>query len=384
MGEFETQYKNYRWFYLLENPQVKDFVASYNNKHTRRLAAKTIDIFVREMRKDNPDFDISQFLSLNPVKARKVLWSMVQRIMSTRGKSNLTAKQVKSFLSLLYNETNEETGKVITWKRKHRISTIQVRKKKVPTHEEVWQLIDYSIHTRDKALIALSYCTGLKAEALSNLNISDLKPLLEDFKINQTEPLILKITPRIYPKRFTSLNGSIPYHNALICRDASDLLLQYYEEKRKDASDDEPFFVTTKGKRLGVSRFSNQIEYLVSKLDKQIGGNRKNIRASLLRDAFYNRLISGKMQDAYRETLMMHSSIRSHYFNWETEKENIIRDYNKCKFNRTTENNEMRKRVKEQQAELEHLRKQLKEQQKTIDLLKDFDVRELLKKVQEM
>jgi len=151
--------------------------------------------------------------------------------MSTRGKSNITAKQVKSYVSLLYNETNEESGKSIVWKRKHRISTIRVRDKKVPTHSEVWRMIDYSTHVRDKALISLSYCTGLKAEALSNLNISDLKPLLEDFKENHTEPLILKVTPRIYPKRFRSNNG-VSVYNSLIPRDCAELLLKYYEKKR--------------------------------------------------------------------------------------------------------------------------------------------------------
>jgi len=301
--------------------------------------------------------------------------------MSTHGKSNITAKQVKSYVSLLYNETVEESGKSITWKRKHRIPTIRVRDKTVPTHSEVWRMIDYSLHTRDKALIALSYCTGLKAEALSNLNISDLKPLLEDFKENQTEPLILQVTPLLYPKRFTS-NGSVSVHHALICRDCAILLLKYYEEKRKSADNEEPFFITTKGKRLGVSRFSNQIEYLRSKIDKHKGGNRQNVIASLLRDSFYNRLVRGDMRDQYRETLMMHVSIRSRYFNWELEKNNIIAEYLKCGFNRSTENNEVKQKVSQQSTEIEGLKQQIAELQKLTEELKKRDYETILKLAQ--
>jgi len=59
MREFENQYRKYRWFYLLDVPEVRDFVSSYNNKHTKILVCKSLDIFVKEAQKDREDFSIS-------------------------------------------------------------------------------------------------------------------------------------------------------------------------------------------------------------------------------------------------------------------------------------------------------------------------------------
>ena len=377
MAEFEVRYQNNRWFYVLENPIVKEFVASYNNIHTQLAIVRSIDYFVREVKKNVEDFDISQLISRNPVQARKLIWRTVQSLIGVRGKTNRIARQVKSFVTLLYNYANEEEGKVIIWKRKHRVSVIATRDKKVPTHEEIWEMVDYALHLRDKAIIALSYNTGLKATPMSNLNVGDLRRQLEDFKENQTVPLILKINANIYPKRFQTNNNNRTWYPSLIDRDCAILLLKYYEAKRKNAADDEPFFLTYKNKRMGIQRISQQIRYLMDKLDRLKGGDRKDTYAMLLRDAFFNRLVKGGMKDIHREFLMMHSlGIRSHYFNWALEKEEVIESYLKCHFNR--ENNQVRKTVEKQSTEIQELKRQIQDLQELTQVLQKYDLRKYL------
>ena len=377
MGKFGERYRDNRWFYVLSNPVVKEFVGSYNNIHTQLAIARSVDYFLREVRKSSPDFDISQLISMNPVQARKLIWRTVQSLIGVRGKTNRIARQVKSFVTLLYNYANEEEGKVIIWKRKHRVSIVAVRDKKVPTHEEIWEMVDYALHLRDKAIIALSYNTGLKATAIYNLNVGDLRRQLEDFKENQTVPLILKINANIYPKRFQTNNGNRTWYPSLIDRDCAMLLLKYYEAKRKSAKDTEPFFLTHKKKRMGIQRISQQIRYLMDKLDRLKGGDRKDTYAMLLRDAFFNRLVKGGMKDIHREFLMMHSlGIKSHYFNWALEKEEVIESYLKCHFNR--ENNQVRKTVEKQSTEIEQLKNQIRELQELTKVLEKYDLRKYL------
>jgi len=379
IGKFEEKYRNYKWICVLENPVVKEFVASYNNIHTQLTIVRSTHYFVSEVKKTREDFDISQLFSLNSVQARRLIWRTLQSLMNSRGKTNRVARHVKTFIGLLYNYANEEEGKAILWKRKHRISLVAVRDKKVPTHSEIWEMVDYALHLRDKAIIALSYNSGLKATPINNLNVGDLRKPLEDFKINGTVPLIIKINAKIYPKRFQTNNNSIMWLPALVDRDCAVLLLKYYESKRKDAQDNEPFFVTQRNTRMDIGRISQQVRYLMNKLDKLKGGDRSNTYAMLIRDSFFNRLVKGGMKDIHREFLMMHTlGIKAHYFNWDLEKEEILESYLKCGFNRSTENNEVKKKVTEQSTAIQELKRQIQDLQELTQVLQKYDLRKYL------
>jgi len=366
-NEIINEFGNKQWKYLLEYDEVIDFVRDYQNIDTVKDILIFTHYFVKEANKHQPKFKITDILKLTPKEARTLIWDTCQSIVKW-DKSHRIAIQSKTWITQFYQFNTEKT---IVWKRHHRIPIITIRTDRhVPTHSEVFLICDNCYNIRDRALTLLIYNCGLSPKGICNLKMKHVKPILEKYIKDKELPLILKINANILPKRFTS-NSKITWLPALIDRDCGNLLLQYYEKYRKEAKDEEPFFITKEGKKLIPDRLSTQIRHAIDRAC-EIKPQLKKSYTYLLRDSFYNRLIIGNMKDVYREFLMMHTQgIKEFYFSKEYHRNEIVKEYLKCNFNRE-EINQLEK-IKE----LEVKTKKIENHMETLLQIRDEAVKQI-------
>jgi len=299
---------------------------------------------------------INDFFNLNPVQARRLIWGTVQKYLQQE--KYCTALNTKSYGSLLYEYANEEKGLSIKWSKKHKVPMVRVREGTSPSHEQVYHLVNCVTHLDTKAVFLLMYSSGLKGEGIINLTIKDYKDakqfretLREEFTnqlantqdseeakelryVIQNLPAIIKVTFRIYPKRFTTTTSK-GWYPAFISHDAEIMIDKYLEEYRTNANDEEPLFAgRLSNKKQGQIQLSKWLKFNIKKFYR-LTGELKNTSPSLLRRSFYNRLIASNMKDIYREYIMGHAlQVKSHYFDWDTQKKDVILQYLKCNFNR--------------------------------------------------
>jgi integrase len=353
---FEERYKNRNFIQLLDNKDVKQFILSYPNTNSRRSIATHLYSLYTEAKALNPQFTFDSLFKSEPIEARRTLWSIV---ISYIGKKKYrTANTTKVYGKALYDFVNEKNNLTIRYRRNQQVPNIKVKPVEVPEHQQVYRLVDYCTHLKVKTLIALSYVSGTKGEGLRNLRIKDITDALNrqsklreelttelkstsDFEaIKDLEelvsnlPLVIKITPELYPKRFRT--ASSEWYPCLVSSDVQKLLVKFY--KRRIEETDNPnslLFVTSNGTRYTHSRLSYLIKYNIKKFSKSNNGELKHTSPSMLRKSFFNRLISYGMKDIFREYLMGHSiGIKGSYFEWDLQKKEILLQYVRCNFNR--------------------------------------------------
>lgn len=379
---FKEKYKNYESIKYLENNQVEKYISQYLNDKTKYTILYALNSFFVENEKDG--ISIDEFLKLSPVQARDRIWEVATRYVK-KGNER-TASMLKTYATLLYQNANEEKGLTLNWKRHHKIRVNTVREGVTPTHEQVYRLIDISTHLDTKAMIALSYSSGLKGQGIIGLKVKTLRDAIEErerireeFKtlLKDTEdpekrekiktvleelPLFLRITPDIYGKRFT--DDSKSFYPAMVCKDAELLLMKYYEKHKRDSDGNEPLFTTRVNNAYDQSYLSIKLKSALKKyyeVNKQLG----NTQPSLIRRSFYNRLVSHNMKDLFREFLMGHSlKVKKHYFNWDSQKLDILFEYLNCNFNKKNGNygeriDSVSKDLEKKENEISELKKQL-------------------------
>jgi len=354
-NEIQKKYGGRKWFYLLHHPEIEQMVTEYTNPDTIIDILKNMDYFLEEIHKEKPNFKITSILKLNPKEARTLIWSICQNIMKW-DRSHRVARHCKIWVSQFYEYT---TDKKITWKRRHKINIVPIRTDRyVPSHKDVFLIVDQCRSIRDKAIALLMYSTGLSFKGIGNLKIRHVKPLLQKYTETKELPLVLKTTSEILPKRFQS-NSPIIWLPSLIGKDCADMLKRYYEKHRKDASDDEYFFISGDGNQLIPERMGKQIRNAIRRASS-VNPELTKAYPYLLRHSFFNRLVAGNIKDVYRELLMHHSQgIKENYFSSDYHKKKIIEQYSKCNFNRE-ENSEIKlKQLENRQTEFEKAIKEI-------------------------
>jgi len=341
--KFLSVFPTKSWSHLIEIPQVEAMIEEYTNKNTIFNIMRCLGYFLEEVHKSEPQFELSDLLKLSSKDARRKIYNVCQSILEY-DKSRRTAQQVKMWLKVFYDYHNEQNP--IIWKRHHVISSIPMRSDRyVPTHTDIFLICDHCMNLRDKSMVLLYYNTGLTNECLGNIKLRHIRGILEQYKEDKKLPLILKITSETYPKRFRSNNTSLRI-SSLIDRDCANLLLKYYEKHRRNAEDEEYFFISKTGTIMTTQRISVQIKNAIKKAS-EVNPKLKKSYPNLLRHSFYNRLVGGEMEDLYREYLMMHSTgIREHYFSSTYHKERVIQQYLKCSFNRGVELEKVERQIK--------------------------------------
>lgn len=169
---------------------------------------------------------------------------------------------MKYALKSFYDYYHEDNS--VKWNKRRHIILRPLKKqynKHVPSHKEVYQMVDATPNIRDKTIISLMYNTGLGHQAIRNLDYKDVVYQLE----NDDYPLEIIVDGRIYPRRFRYNTGATSY-TVFFDKDCADLLRLYLREsrplreevgKRKGISiDDTPLFMTDanwiKGTRLSI------------------------------------------------------------------------------------------------------------------------------------
>ena len=353
---FKEKYKNRKWIALLENPKVDSFVSTYLNFFSKVNILNALNLFFRESKNDN--IGIKEFLDFTQVQARNKIWEITQRYIQ-KDKSR-QGHLIKIYSTAFYQHAHEEEGLKLNWGRKYRVPSTKVREGIAPTHTQIYRLADIATHIDVKTMILLSYSSGLKGAGLNNLRVKHLREalefrgrLVEEFTetLNKTQdpekrkelsyilenmPIILRIDPSIYGKRFT--DNSKSWYPAFVCKDAETLLMKYYSEYKLNSDDEDFLFSTRTNKKLDQVQLSTKIKYALKKYYKTTK-ELKNTSPSLIRRSFFSRLIAGNMKDIFREYIMGHSlEVKAHYFSWDLMKKDIILQYLNCNFNKLNGN----------------------------------------------
>lgn len=331
-----------KWSDLIEIPEVEQMIGDYNNDNTIRNICRMLNYFIEEIRKTSEDYELANLVSLPPKEARTTIWNVCQSIMKWDD-SNRIALQVKTWTTAFYEF---HTDKKLVWKRHHTISVVpQWTDRCVPTHKDIYLIVDHCMNLRDKCIVQHMYNTGISHNAIGNIKVSHMRPIVEKYKEDNEIPLIFKITADIYPKRFRSNNG-FDYFPSLIDRDCANMLLKYYEEERKDANDNDYFYVNRDNGKLTTNRISVQIARAIKRATL-VNPKLEKAYPYLVRHSFFNRLVAGNMKDIYREFLMMHTlkGQRTFYFDNQYHKKQIIEQYLNCNFNRRTKEDEMESKL---------------------------------------
>jgi len=356
--QFLEKYQNRNWIELMNNKEVRKFILSYPNERSKFTISSTIYSFVRKMRETEPDFNISKLLNMDSIDAEETIWSVCMSYIE--GNKHRIAGMIKAYVKSLYDNVHKKRrdNERILWDKSKQVPKVKSRETEVPTHEQIYRLVDSTTHLRIQSIFLLSYSSGLKGEGIINLKVKHLRKALEDreklrqeFKTEMNKvkdpkakrdleklidnvPLIIKIDARIYPKRFKGSNLA-DWYRCIISKDAEELLMKYYNKDRASAESEEPLFVTKDNNKFTQIHLSMILKYNIKKYTKSNNGELKNTQPSLLRRSFYNRLISTGMKDIYREYLMGHSlEVKGHYFSWEQQRKDILLAYLKANFNR--------------------------------------------------
>jgi len=325
---------------LEEYPEIKKWISSYRSQTTRKNYLVGLSILLKELR-----ITPRELLDMHPVELREKAWEIIKKLIAQEKYqyANFLKYSLKSF----YNFFKEE--EVFKWKKRvHRVPRpIKYKHRKhIPTHEEVWSLID-SATLKTQAMISLMYSCGLGPDALTRLKYGHVKHLLqaEDY------PVEITIDETIYPKRFVG-TFNVNFYKVLIDRDHVAIIKRYLEEYHKDSTDDTPLFYTREDKNKPI-RANSVYRAIKRAMRKNPLLRDVEVYPYLLRDSYYNRLVEGGMSDIHREYLMGHNlGIRQHYY--DIYREEIKEQYKQCNFNRGTKIN----------REVEKLKKELEEERK--------------------
>jgi hypothetical protein len=247
--QFLEKYRNWKWMELLDNDEVRQFILSYPNIRSKKTMCSTIYALVRKAREDNPEFDISNLLDMDSINARQLIWNVCLAYIEEE--KYRTAEMVKIHLKSLYDFVHElrRDNQTINWHRRNQIPKVKTRETEVPTHSQIYRLVDKTVHIEVQTMFLLSYSSGLKGQGLLGLKVKHLRKALEDreklreeFKAEYSKvedpkakrdletlinnlPLIFKIDGSIYPKRFKG-NNLADWYPAIVCNDAEKLLMR--------------------------------------------------------------------------------------------------------------------------------------------------------------
>jgi len=367
-NEFRNAFDERKWFYLIQHDEVWDFIKDYDNIDTIKDIMRSLNEFVEEKRNTNSQYEITNLLNLNEIEAREDIWNIVKEIMRT-DKSHRLSKKVRTWVSQFYETT---TNKTLMWKkRKYHIKIIPQRKlsEYIPKHEDIHLIVSQSRILRDRAIVLTMYNSGILHKGLCNLKMKHMRGIIEKYANDKETPMILKITAEIMPKRFGT--GNYSYLISLIERDCAELLLKYYQKQRKEANDEEYFFVSRTNQKLATGRISKQTRQAILRAS-DFNPKLVNTQPKGIRTAFNNRLIEGHMNERYIKFLMMHNEgVEDAYFNEEYQRQNIIPQYRECYFNREGNPLEQTKKIGNRTTKLEAKTKKIENHMEKLIKIRD-------------
>jgi len=308
---------------LQKHDCVREWADSYSS-NTRDRFARVLDNFLQKH-----EMTPEQFLGLAADQARRLIWSYVQGYVVADKVQR--AKMVKQALKSFYEFHNEDVELRFP-RKKYRIPS---RRKRVdyeiiPTREQIYTMADVAGNPRDKAIILCLFQSGMRRNALRNLNYGHVRDQLESGRI----PIRLKITQNIDTKlRLIDL----AYYYTFFGREAVQAL-RTYVDSLYDAgiklTDESPLFQSKSGRRIG----DVGIWRVVKKAAKRAGLDPKGVWSHCLRKSFRKVLNSSSMDEDTKEALEGHKlpGSRENYFD-RHDIDEVEAKYLSCPWNRESQ-----------------------------------------------
>lgn len=321
-GLFVSGPKSYESL-LNAHPSVREWFNSYST-NTRDRFVRVLDNFLEKY-----EMTPEQFLDLPLDQARKQIWSYVQEYVTADKVQR--AKMVKQALKSFYEYHNEDVELRFP-RKKYRIPS---RRKRIdyeiiPTREQIYVMADVAGNPRDRAIILCLFQSGLRRNALRNLNYGHIKDQLESGRV----PIRLKITQNIDTKlRLIDL----AYYYTFFNKEAVQALRNYIDFLRDTSvklTDDTPLFQSKRGERIG----DIAIWRAVKKCAKRAGLNPQGVWSHCLRKSFRKVLNSSSMDEDTKESLEGHKlpGSRENYFD-RHDIDEVEQKYLACPWNRESQ-----------------------------------------------
>jgi site-specific recombinase XerD len=318
-GRFASGPKKYER--LLRFASVRDWCERFPTERARQIYVGSLLRFCEAL-KIAPD----EFLKLPPEEARDKVWGFVKQF---RDKPR-TAMVIRNSLVNFYRHHNGVRLEFDSRKGgKHYIRPVKKKAEieYIPNREDVYRMVDAAKSLRDKAIILTLFQSGIRVNALCNLNYGHIRKQLEEGKI----PIRLKITDKIDVK----LAGKeIDYYYTFLGAEAVNAIKAYVEGMRKKGykwTDNSPLFLSRNLNRMVPS----SVLEVVKKTAERAGLDPKGIWPHCLRKAFRKVLNASDIDEDTKETLMGHKlpGSRGNYFDLHDIDE-IERKYLRCNFSR--------------------------------------------------
>lgn len=315
------------------HPEIEAWLKN-RPKNTQKGFAENLMKFSKAM-----GISPEEWRRLDKFEARDLAWRYIEPLVAK--KPSVAVLAMTALKSWYRNLRGEKLPFDSGRGGKHNIRYIHKKAsfEKIPSKQEVYQLVDMASSLRDKAILLTLFQSGIRVNALCSLLYGHVKDQLDQ------DIITLKITRDIDDK----LRGTnIPFYYTFINGEAAETLRQYCALKHKDSKPDASLFYTRKSKKPVSQKWVWQI---VKMCVARAGFDPKTMWTHSFRKAFRKIVRRADIDDDDKEQLMGHviRGSREAYFD-RRDVELIKEAYERCDFSRAVPESEvakLRKRLEE-------------------------------------
>jgi len=279
-----------------------------------------------------------QFQDMELKKARDLAWRYIKPF--TRSRPSSARNALAALKSFYRNKDGVMLGFDSRRGGKHYFNGNRRKKaafEHVPNKEEMYQIIDMATSLRDKAILLVLFQSGIRNNALCNLDYDMVREQLEEGKV----PLRLRITDQIDTKLQSC---SIDFYDTFLGYEVIEALKAWCKKAHKTSQDDTPLFYTRHYRRM----LRQNVWVLVKRAVKRAGFDRKTMWVHTIRRAFKKVVRKAPIDDDFKEAIMGHvlPGSRENYFSRNDVKD-LENAYMQIDFSREVPTSETQ-RLKEQ------------------------------------
>ena len=299
---------------------------------------------------------------MDKFEARDLAWKYVEPLTKDRA---AMAKQTMAALKSWFRNLDGEKLPLDSGRGgKHNIRYIlkKAAYEKIPNKEEVYGIVDMASSLRDKAILSMLFCAGIRVNALLKFLYGHVADQLEN------DIIILKITWDIDDK----LKGTnVPFYYTFLNGEAAVTLRQYCELKHKRSKPDTPLFYTKTGRPVSYSWVYQIVKMCIARA----GFDPKTMWVHSLRKSFRKVVRQANIDDDDKEQLMGHVIRGSREAYFDRKDVELIREaYQKCNFSRElprSETQKLRKQLERERLERTNLESMVTAMRREMEELKE-------------
>lgn len=252
-------------------------------------------------------------------------WADMKSETTSKGTANLCVRWARTFFRA--NGFNKENGKELRLPYYYVAPRERIRKQRAPLLHEALKMAERAGSKRDRAIIYMLLCTGLRNSTLRSLNVGDIREELEKGQIH----LQIRVTPELKDRLPGATKGRIPYH-VFTSAKATEAIRKYLKEREEmygSIQDDEPLFITgynqlSRSTRQKTRLSQQQLLQVIKKCaEKAELTNWEHVHVHSFRTTFRgvlrNPLSDGTSLDPEDADFFMghvHRGAKDHYYDW--------------------------------------------------------------------